>query len=239
MTGVQTCALPIYRQHLLTLADGQIVYCSHAGATVAVDAWTGQPTWGVRYPSRGPLTAEHEPSPRDLTPAVYADGRVYAAPLDSDRLFCMDSASGRVLWEVEGVEIVHLLGIKNGRLFVATRSGLLSIQTTTGETQWTQPTVERLPSLGRGLLAGSWLIWPTQNLDLPYRAVTLGAGHQQSEGAEDDDPKMPQRLAVGNLAFGQGCLAIAGLDVNTGLDELVVYVPPQRLRQLPPVELGP
>ena len=141
------------RQHLLTLAGGQIVYCSHAGAIVAVDAWTGQPTWGVRYPSRGPLTAEHEPSPRDLAPAVYADGRVYAAPLDTDRLFCLDAVSGRLHWEVEGVEIVHLLGITNGRLFAATRTGLISMQTATGETEWTQPTEGRLPSLGRGLLA--------------------------------------------------------------------------------------
>ena len=107
---------PRYRQHLLTWAGGQIVYCSHAGAIVAVDAWTGQPTWGVRYPSRGPLTSEFEPSPRDLTPGLYVDGRVFAAPLDTDRLFCLDAVTGTLRWELEGVEIVHLLSASHRQL---------------------------------------------------------------------------------------------------------------------------
>ena len=51
------------------------------------------------FTSRGPLTANNEPSPRDLTPCVYADGSVFAAPLDSDRLFCIDAVSGQVRWE--------------------------------------------------------------------------------------------------------------------------------------------
>jgi hypothetical protein len=222
------------RQQLLTLAAGQIVYCSQSGAIVALDAWTGQPTWGVRYPSRGVTTAEHVASPRDLAPALYADGRIYAAPLDTDRVFCIDAVNGRVCWEVEGIEVVHLLGIVNGRLLTATRDGLASMETAAGQIEWTQPTSGRLPSLGRGMIAGGWLIWPTQDAKLPYRAVGLRGGRQQEDAdAQIFDPTMLHTLPVGNLAFGQGCVAIAGLS------ELVVFVPPQRLRQLPPVELGP
>jgi outer membrane protein assembly factor BamB len=226
------------RQHLLTWAGGQIVYCSHAGAIVAVDAWTGQPTWGVRYPSRGPLTPEFEPSPRDLAPGLYADGRVFAAPLDTDRLFCIDAVTGQVRWEAEGIEIVHLLGAAHGRLFAATRTGLMSIDAVTGETGWTQPTEGRLPSLGRGLLAGSWLIWPTQDARLPYRAVTLRKGRQQRDAETLEpppiiDPTALHATPVGNLAYGQGCLAIAGLS------ELVVYVPGHQLKELPPLDPRP
>lgn len=227
---------PRYRQHLLTLAGGQIVYCSHSGAIVAVDAWTGQPTWGVRYPSRGPLTPEYEPSPRDLTPSLYADGRVFTAPLDTDRLFCLDAVTGQLRWELEEVEIVHLLGVAHGRLFATTRNGLVAINAVTGQTDWTQPTEGRLPSLGRGLLAGGWLIWPTQDTKLPYRAVTLRSGGQQIEEEAQSllpeppifDPTMLHTLPVGNLAYGHGCLAIAGLS------ELVVYVPAHKIKQLPP-----
>src|SRR5206468_9232645 len=82
------------RQHLLTWTGGQIVYASHAGAIVAVDAWTGQPTWAVRYPSHG-HTVDTVTTPRELVPCVYADGRLFAAPVDIDRLFCMDAMTGR------------------------------------------------------------------------------------------------------------------------------------------------
>jgi outer membrane protein assembly factor BamB len=214
---------PRYRQHLLTLAGGQIVYCSHAGAIVAVDAWTGQPTWAVRYPSRGPHTAENGPSPRDLTPALYADGCVFAAPLDCDRVFCIDAVTGQIQWETEGVEVVHLLGVAQGRLIAATNQGLISIRTATGQTEWSQPSDGRLPSAGRGLLAGDWLIWPTQDAKLPYRLVTLRSGQPPSF-----DPSSLHTVPVGNLAFGQGCLAIAGVS------ELVVYVPAHKINELPP-----
>jgi outer membrane protein assembly factor BamB/tetratricopeptide (TPR) repeat protein len=232
---------PRFRQHLLTWAGGQIVYCSHAGAIVAVDARTGQPSWGVRYPSRGPMTPEHEPSPRDLTPCLYADGRVYSAPLDTDRLFCLDAVTGRSCWEQEGVEIVHLLGVAQGRLYATTRNGLAAINAATGQTEWTQPSEGRLPSLGRGLLAGGWLIWPTQDPKLPYRAVTLRSGNQQIEDEARSvlpeppifDPTMLHTLPVGNLAHSCGCLAIAGLN------ELVVYVPAHKIKQLPPKDGRP
>jgi outer membrane protein assembly factor BamB len=210
---------PRYRQHLLTLGAGQIVYCSHTGAIVAVDAATGQPTWGVRYPSRGPLTADLEPSPRDLAPCVYAEGRIYAAPLDSDRLFCVDAVTGQVCWEAEEIEVAHLLGVADERVFVATRNGLRALRTTSGQTDWTQPI---RPSLGRGLLAGGWLFCPTQDAN---RAFTLREGDLQRIGAPSVLPEEDQyettrlQALTGNWALGQGCLAIAGKS------DLVVYVP--------------
>src|SRR5262249_41311219 len=60
------------RHYLLTLAGGNVVYCSHSGAIVAVDAASGKRAWAVRYPSRGLETEDGDPSPRDLAPCVYA-----------------------------------------------------------------------------------------------------------------------------------------------------------------------
>src|ERR1700687_4283093 len=56
---------PRPRQHLLTLAGTQVVYCSHAGAIVALDALTGKRTWGVRYPDRGLKLAEADAPGRE------------------------------------------------------------------------------------------------------------------------------------------------------------------------------
>jgi outer membrane protein assembly factor BamB len=222
-----------YRQHLLTWGEGQIVYCTHAGAIVAVDAWTGQPTWGVRYASRGPLTADGEPSPRELAPCVYADGRVFAAPADTDRLFCIDALTGEMQWELDGIEVVHLLGVAQGRVHVATRTGVQAVSVANGQADWIQPIEGRLPSLGRGVLAGSWLFWPTTDATLPYRAVSLQSGEQllRIQGVmpepEEYDPARLWRVPTGNLAFGEGCLAVAGPD------ELAVFVPPAQQPKSP------
>jgi outer membrane protein assembly factor BamB len=229
-------AVPPHRPHLLTWAGGQLVYCSHAGAVVAVEPWTGKALWAVRYPSRGPLTADGEPSPRDLAPCLYADGRVHVAPLDSDRLFCLEVSTGRVLWEREGAEVVHLLGAARGRLFFTTRQGLQAVDAVTGLPAWQQPSEGKLPGLGRGLLAGGWVLWPTQDAKLPLRAVTLAEGDQRAESpglyAEPAyfDPTQLRGIPAGNFAFGHGCLVVAGVD------ELVAFVPPERL---PPLPAGP
>jgi hypothetical protein len=215
---------PRDQQHLLTWTGGQIVYCSHAGAIVAVDAWTGQPTWGVRYQPRNSTEMRLAPPARDLAPCLCADSLIYAAPFDSDCVFCIDAQTGRVRWTLEDIDVVHLLGVVQGRLVLATRNGVQAVDAATGQSDWTQPSEGRLPSLGRGLLAGGGLFWPTVDELLPYRTLTLAAGRQPF------DPTRLSTLPPGNWAFGHGCLAIAGVD------ELLVYVPPNVTN--PPL-LGP
>jgi outer membrane protein assembly factor BamB len=227
-------AAPRYRQHLLTWAGGQLVYCTHAGAVVAVDPWTGQSLWAVRYASRGPLTADGNPSPRDLAPCVAGDGRIFVAPLDSDRLYCLESSTGQVLWERDGCEAVHVLGATRGRVFLTTRQGLQAVSTTTGQSVWQQPSEGRLAGLGRPLLAGGWLFWPTQDTRLPLRTVTLAEGRQQQGDDESPfaepsffDPTQLRLIPPGNLALGNNCLVVAGTD------ELLVFAPSERLPPLP------
>jgi cellulose synthase operon protein C len=225
---------PRYHQHLLTWTGNQIVYCTHTGAVAAVDSWTGQVLWTVRYASRGPNQSNGEPSPRDLAPCIHDNGRLFVAPLDSDRLYCLEACTGRLLWERDGLDIAQLFGAANGRLLLATRHGVHALNTATGLTLWQQPSEGRLGTLGRGLVAGSWLLWPTQDAKLPMRAVTLAEGRQE-KGEEENpfaeprffDPTQLRPVPVGNLAFGCGCLVVAGAD------ELVAFVPATRQPQTP------
>ncbi len=214
------------RHHLLTLAASQVVYCSHAGAVVALDALTGKRAWAVRYPSRRPKTADGDPGPRDLAPCVYADHRLFAAPADSDRIFCLDPDTGQVLWERDRIEVVHLLGAARGRLIFTTPGGIRAVSAATGGDQpgWSQPAEGRLPGLGRGLLAGGWVFWPTQDPKLPLRALSQQDGGQEC-GQETFDPTQFRAIHPGNLALGGGCLVVAGAE------ELVGYVPPERFLQ--------
>ncbi len=207
-----------FLHHLLTLAGTQVVYCSHGGAIVALDAVTGQRAWGVRYASRGSQTAEGDPSPRDLAPCVYADGRVYAAPLDADRLLCLDADTGRLLWETARLEVVHLLGVARGKVIVTTPQGIRAVNAETGQTAWAQPDDgAKLPGYGRGLLAGGWVFYPTATGE-PLRALNVDTGEPE-KGAESFPPELFWKMERGNLVFGNGCLAVAGTEV------LSVYVP--------------
>ena len=202
------------RHHLLTLAGPNLVYCSHCGAIVALDAVSGQPRWGVRYASRGPKTNDGQSSQRSLAPCTYADGRVYAAPLDLDRILCLDSRTGQTLWESDPMEIVHILGVSRGKIFCSTlspRRGLRAMDAATGSASggWLQPGDDSdLPTYGRGLLAGDWIFWPTRD-----GLHVL----KQSDGepvAFDPDIR-------GNLAAADGCLIAA--DSKT----LSAYLPEQ------------
>jgi hypothetical protein len=140
-----------------------------------------------------------------------------------------------MLWERDGLNVVQLLGVAGGRLFVTTREGVQAIGVGTGLTVWQQPSEGKLAGLGRGLIVGGWLLWPTHDPRLPLRALTLAEGAQQrgDDGvglfAEPSyfDPTQLRHIPPGNLAFGQGCLIVAGTDA------LVGFVPAEPLPAMP------
>jgi outer membrane protein assembly factor BamB len=195
------------RHHLLTLAGPNVVYCSHTGAVVALDAATGRRMWSVRYPSRGERTADGAVSPRDLAPCVASDGRLFVAPADFDRILCLDAATGQTLWESKRIEVVHLLGVARGRLIFTTGSypqGIRALDAATGADlrHWVQPNDgNALPSFGRGLLVGVHVFWPTVN--------GLRILNQEDGQVAEIDPTRLEHFRTGNLAFGSGCLVVA------------------------------
>ncbi|HEY7159405.1 MAG TPA: PQQ-binding-like beta-propeller repeat protein, partial [Gemmataceae bacterium] len=210
-----------YRHHLLTLAGTQIVYCTHTGAVVAVDALTGRTNWAIRYPRQEIGKGEIEL--RDLVPVLFAAGRLYVAPADSDRLLCLDPATGRTLWERANLKIVHLLGVGQGRLIFTTTGGLRAVGADDGDdaSGWMQPDIGGdLAPAGRGLLIGDLVLWPTVrhgDFSSQTRVYTI----RQRDGRPADDPALLHRLPAGNLAYANGCLVVA--DRQT----LSVFVPPR------------
>ena len=226
---------PRYCHHLLTLAGTQIVYCTHTGVVVALDALTGRRNWAIRYPRQ---TAGEEGKPRDLTPVLFAAGRLYVAPADSDNLFCLDPATGRTLWELEpvrvlatggkiseleAIHVVHLLGVAQGRLIFTTSRGLRAVRADDGNPVWSVPDTGTLTPAGRGLLIGDLVLFPTTQQRDPTSTETMVYALRQSDGRPADDPARLHRLPAGNLAYANGCLAVA--DRQT----LTVFVPPRLL----------
>ena len=184
-----------YRQHLLTLAGPYLVYCSHSGAIAALDAVSGKPAWSVRYPSRGDKTADGDPSPRDLTPCLFADGRLYVAPADYDHILCLDPATGEKLWDRGPLEVVQLLGVGEGRLIFTTPTGLRAVGEDDGVDAWALPDGGGgLPPAGRGLLIGDLVLWPTASKG-PGSFVVY-AVHQR-DGRQPDDPSLLSHVPAG------------------------------------------
>jgi outer membrane protein assembly factor BamB len=200
------------RHHLLTLAGPNVVYCSHSGAVIALDALSGRRTWAVRYPSQQPPPEEGSRL-RDLSPCVFAAGRLYVAPADSDLLLCLDPADGRTLWERQRLDVVHLLGVGEGRLIFTTPKGLRAVNAVDGGDRggWLLPDDGTLAPMGRGMLIGDLVLWPTaQRRDdgLPGGRERVYAVRQR-DGRPVEDPTVLHGLPAGNLVYANGCLAVA------------------------------
>jgi outer membrane protein assembly factor BamB len=201
------------RHHLLTVAGPNVVYCSHSGAVVAVDALTGKTAWAVRYPSKTPTNAD-EPSLRDLAPCLYAAERLYVAPADFDRLMCLNPATGETLWQRDRISPTHLLGVGHARLIFTTLTELRAVDAKDGSDVWRLPDGGgKLAPVGRGVLIGDVVVWPTA------KGVFV---RRQEDGDPIYSTAILDRVPVGNLVYADGVLAVA--DRTT----LSVFVPREK-----------
>jgi outer membrane protein assembly factor BamB len=193
-----------HARHLLTLAGPYVVYGSEGGAVVALDAATGQRAWGVRYESR----EAPDDQPTGLCPCLYADGRLYVAPADGDRLQCLDAATGQTLWQGEpGGGVTQLLGEAGGRLLCVTGDRIASVDAATGQAAgcWVK---EDLHPRGRGFLGDDLVFVPTRDGLRVFR-------QDNGELAEDwyaflANGDAAPGVMPGNLVFAEGCLVVAG-----------------------------
>jgi outer membrane protein assembly factor BamB len=195
--------------NLLTLHAGTLYCNTNLGAVAAIRARDGQIQWITRYPRarQAEIGKRAKHFYRDLTPCVYRHGVVYVAPSDSELLLALDASTGLLLWQTQAPEdVVHLLGVMDGKLVVsgdklwwidASRGTIVPPPGSAGAESF--PEGGSPKGLGRGLLAGGKVYWPTW--DKIY--IFDQQGNRQLE---------PIHLAVrgatgGNLlAVGQGLL---------------------------------
>lgn len=215
--GSETNGDTRYRHALTTISGPIVVYCTDGGSVVALNANDGKPAWEYRYARNDRPTM---PRYRDLCPPLADGGRVYAAPADSDRLFCLDAYTGRLIWEREGVEVVHLLGVARGRL-IATFGGQLrgirglNLRTgaDSGESGWTIHADGGEATFGRGLVTEEAIVWPTKHGlhflnpadGSPLRSPLRGPVQRTVDGRA-----IPTTFPVpfGNLCFADGVLLV-------------------------------
>jgi outer membrane protein assembly factor BamB len=199
-----------YTHNLLSLAEGILYLNTNFGVVAAVRARDGQVQWVTRYPQVAPDAPEFETirraSGRDLNPCLVHRGLVLAAPSDCDRVFALDAATGRKIWDTSpgtAADIQHLLGVGFGNL-IASGSRLVWIDVQTGEIKASFPAQgdDALRGYGRGILAGNQVYWPTR--DQIY--VFDQRGPQQTRQPID---LAPLGLTGGNLVIARDVLLIA------------------------------
>lgn len=193
---------PRSRHELLTLAGGNLIFCSNTGAIVAVNADTGKPAWAKKYP-RAERTGLSTVV-RDLNPPVAAEGRVFIAPTDGDQILALDAATGNSLWTAGPIFVDQFLGVADGKLIAALTGpvrGIRAYDVRTGSTAaphgWAIHDDPFLASYGRGLVADNLIFWPTR------------AGVFLISTREGVPVRPPLVGPHGNLAFADGVLLVA------------------------------
>ncbi len=196
---------------LLTAGGGQLFLSTGWGAVVALEPRDGTVNWATTYESTAVTNGFVS-----TVPLLFAEGRIYAALLDGDRLACLDAATGRFVWSRPLTESYkEILGIAHNRLIVSGRS-LWGFDADKGELAWSVPASDPEDwGYGRGALAGDQILWTTHNAlwFIEQRTGALLREHPLSE-IDIDVPR-----SGGNVLVSHGVILIAGADRLTAYGE--------------------
>ncbi len=208
----------VWSNHRLTLIEDRLCLTTHAGIVACLDAERGTVHWILEYPRLTPPANRIDVVlPRHVfrrgTPPLAHGELLIVAPADSDRLFAVDILEGAVVWSTPpGVadDVIHLLGVV-GSHAVVSGDRLYWVDVTSGEVHRAFPQGggrlegEALPQprgIGRGLIAGRTVYWPTARRILRFDAA---------DATLKDDPIELRLwgLSGGNLQWHRGVLVLA------------------------------
>ena len=206
---------------LLTLVDDTLFFNTNLGVVAALEAESGRIRWATAYPRvlRGTI-AFRESWHGNPRPCHYYQGLVITAPEDSDRVFALDAADGRVLWqtsrgkELRGHVPTDIMGVAGDSVIVAS-DRLAWFDIFTGRLKAVFPGARAAgptspaPSpcgAGRGILAGDEILWPTSN-GIVHLRQTLDADRQPVRSRQVTRYASP--YSAGNLIAADGVLLMA------------------------------
>lgn len=201
---------------LLTLADGRLYYGTNQGAVTALDARDGTIAWVATYQRAEAETAVafNRRQQSGPNPCVAAEGLVFVAPFDSDRILAYDGESGVLLWsrELKG-NVRQLVGVDKGRL-IAAGDHLWGLEAETGKIDWfTGTTDPGAATRGRGALAGGLVYWPRREEIVLVESETGRIRRQIDLSRQHDLP------GGGNIVLAEGCLLLAQTDRLVAFNE--------------------
>jgi outer membrane protein assembly factor BamB len=213
--------------NLLTLAGDRLYFNSNLGLVAALDTNDGSICWLRRYDRRSnqpvaPGSAEPLHFSRDPSPCLYHNGLVVVAPADTPDIFALDAVTGQSVWSTNRLpDALHLLGVVRRNLIVS-GNRLAALDVLSGELKFVWPESQQagIRGVGRGLVAGDEIFWPTRNEIYVIHAMTGGLSRNSIPLGTISD-------AGANLAAAHGRLVVAGPDKLTVFGP-AVRVPPKK-----------
>ena len=212
--------------NLLTLAGDRIYFNTNLGLIAALNADNGAICWLAKYPrlTGKPFTPGNSAPlyfDRDPSPCLYHDGLVVVAPADTPAIFALDAETGKTVWANDQLaDGLQLLGVVNQKLIVS-GNRLASLDIDTGKIQWIWPESDSagIRGMGRGVVAGSEIFWPTRTEIYAIDPET---------GARTRSPisLSPVSDCGANLAAADGYLIVAGYDKLLAFGPPVPTAPP-------------
>jgi len=136
-----------------------VCFVPHKGWVFLLDPLTGSVEWMRRY-TRTPLDGIR-PSLCRPNPLLAAGGAIVVAPFDSTRIFALDAATGKTLWDKPAALEPYLCGVWQNRIVTFGR-GLRLLDAGSGATTGTTVTAAPMnwaPSMAVGLVVGdrAWI----------------------------------------------------------------------------------
>jgi hypothetical protein len=202
--------------NLLTLVGDRIYFNTNLGLVAALDAEHGEITWLHQYERTSGGFAQGLERPlhfdRDPSPCLYRDGLLIVAPSDTPAIFALDAQTGQQLWTTDQLpDALHMLGVVQQSLIVS-GNRLWSLDIRSGKKRFVWPESEHagIRGMGRGLIAGEEIFWPTRDTIYVMHALT-GERTRPPISLKD----ISQNGA--NLAAAQNHLIIAAHDKLTAL----------------------
>lgn len=198
--------------NLLTLHRDTLYLNTNMGAVAALSAGDGRVRWVGLYQRQRQGDLQHPAAhwSRDLNPCLFDRGRLYVAPSDSPRIFCLEAATGQILWQTstELGDAVHLLGVV-GNSLIASGPKLywISIDGDAGRVRHVWPDGHEKLGYGRGVVAENRVYWPARDKVYVFDAHTAGLVKRID--------LVPHDAKGGNLVMAGGRLLIATPDELT------------------------
>ena len=102
---------------------------------------------------------------RDPSPCLYHDGLLIVAPADTQSIFALDADTGRRVWVNDELpDALHLLGVVRQNLVVSGhRLWMLDVRSGDMRFVWPESEHAGIRGMGRGLVAGDEIFWPTRH----------------------------------------------------------------------------
>jgi len=192
--------------NLLTFVGDRIYFNSNLGLVAALDAKSGKICWLHEYDRAaggdlsGPLHFDRDPAP-----CLYHGGLLIVAPSDTPAIFALDADTGKKIWATDELtNAIQLLGVVNQNLIVSGNQ-LRALDVRSGTVKFVWPDSEHagIRGMGRGLVGGDEVFWPTRTEIQVIDAAT---------GAPARPPISLRGISDcgANLAAAYGYLVVAG-----------------------------